>query len=1293
MLRDLERIPLNTPQARDGYFFNDTLQTLFRLIRQGTGASTQQQLTASTVRDTFTLAPLDSRLFDPATTPLLNRVCLPNWVWQQVVERMSLSRTANGRTGRVSYQLLSINQLGAVYEALLSYRGFFASEDLYEVTPAPKNGKTQVDSDEEGDEDSDEGEFGDTTDLLENAWFVPASRIGDYKPSEIVTETDENGHKRYRVHRKGEFVYRLAGRDRKKSASYYTPQVLTRCLVKYALKELLEGKTADEILKLTVCEPAMGSAAFLNEGVNQLAEAYLERKQSELGKHIPHQEYAQELQKVRMYLADRNVFGVDLNPVAVELAEVSLWLNAIYGEQDPDGRPRPARVPWFGYQLFSGNSLIGARPEVYPAALLISRSNTKWHKQAPRRLNPQDPDRGPDEIYHFLLPDPAMADYSDKAAKALYPDEFARLKSWRKEFCQPLESYEIKLLQELSSVVDDLWAEHAAWLSRDRKRTEDPLPVWPDSSKTGSAATEIASKERIREEGLWNRDEDQATPYRRLKLVLDYWCALWFWPIESEIVPPSREEWWQAVSAILRGNIVDLNPQGALDFQATGNVEVPADWTQARLTAAQPTAPRLHDRFGILRISRLRGHFPHVKEVERISETRSFFHWELAFADIFRQRGGFDLILGNPPWLRVEWKEAGILGEKNPLFAIRDYSAAELNALRVQAFEEFQGLQASWLSELEESEATQSFLNAPQNFPLLLGMKANLYKCFLPVGWRISRISGIAGFLHPEGPYEDTNGALLRQVAYSRLRAHFQFINEMGLFADVHNLTRYSINIYGTVKSTAGFTHISNLFTPATVDACFEHDGSGEVGGYKTTEGKWNTVGHKDRIISVTETELTLFAGLFDEPNTPPRQARLPSLHAGALLSVLEKIGNQPRRLGSLGNSYVATNMFDENKARREGTTRRDPGFITSPEDWILSGPHFSVASPFNKTPRRVVTANRHYDCIDLESIPDDYLPRTIYRPAADREEYLRHIPIVPWTDAAGTPCGLVTDYYRLAFRRQLSQSGERTLFSALVPRSVAHIHPVLTLTFQDSDDLINFSSLTASIIYDFLIKTTGRSDVYEATLKPMPLPDRDDRRDKRLLSLVCLASHWRQLWDDWHAKHFPEPAGESRSWTRDRALRTPLARRQALIEIDVLVAQSLGLTLKELLLIYRVQFPVMQQYERDTWYDASGSIIFTTSKGLAGVGLPRKAGKKDPEVTRIYKDGKVRKGRFGWEDVRDAEPGTIISVIATDDTLPGGPRQRERRWVAPFAIADREEDYRIAWEFFAEQSKLAEGA
>ena len=106
------------------------------------------------------------------------------------------------------------------------------------------------------------------------------------------------------MYEKGTFIYRLAGREREKSASYYTPEVLTKCLVKYALKELLKDKTADEILHLTVCEPAMGSAAFLNEAINQLAEAYLTKKQEELGETISYDKRFEELQKVKMFIAD-----------------------------------------------------------------------------------------------------------------------------------------------------------------------------------------------------------------------------------------------------------------------------------------------------------------------------------------------------------------------------------------------------------------------------------------------------------------------------------------------------------------------------------------------------------------------------------------------------------------------------------------------------------------------------------------------------------------------------------------------------------------------------------------------------------------------------------------------------------------------------------------------------------------------------------------------------------------------------------------------------------------------------
>ena len=155
-------------------------------------------------------------------------------------------------------------------------------------------------------------------------------------------------------------------------------------------------------------------------------------------------------------------------------------------------------------------------------------------------------------------------------------------------------------------------------------------------------------------------------------------------------------------------------------------------------------------------------------------------------------------------------------------------------------------------------------------------------------------------------------------------------------------------------------------------------------------------------------------------------------------------------------------------------------------------------------------------------------------------------------------------------------------------------------------------------------------------------------------------------------------------TWDRDVPLRTDFARRQALVEIDVIAALALGLTLDELLTIYRVQFPVMRQYEADTWYDANGRIVFTVSKGLPGVGLPRKAVKGDAAWTLRRPDGVIRSDTaLGWEDIRDLRAG-VISRRILDDTLPGGPVERVIEYRAPFDRCNREADYRAAWEALA---------
>ena len=405
-LRDIaESIRNDTEEVGEGFYLYETLSKLYELIY--TGYPQKESVynkvkSLESVHNIFVIPPLKAHIFDPEYTPMLVNAKIRNSVMLRIIDLMSLTKSTGkkgSRRGRISYANLGINQMGAVYEALLSYRGFIAEQDLYEVKKA-----------------------GDSFNELDVGYFVTAQELDQYTEEERVYIETEDKKRHLRVHPKGEFIYRLAGREREKSASYYTPESLTQCLVKYALKELLKDKTADEILSLTVCEPAMGSAAFLNEAINQLAEAYLDRKQAERGEILNIKRHKDELQKVKMYIADNNVYGIDLNPVAVELAEVSLWLNTIY---------KGGYVPWFGTQLVNGNSLIGARRQVYHKSQLTTTSKgLRWYENAPERIpfvkldaSGRNIARSRYQVYHFLTGDPGMCDYTDKVIKSLEPEK------------------------------------------------------------------------------------------------------------------------------------------------------------------------------------------------------------------------------------------------------------------------------------------------------------------------------------------------------------------------------------------------------------------------------------------------------------------------------------------------------------------------------------------------------------------------------------------------------------------------------------------------------------------------------------------------------------------------------------------------------------------------------------------------------------------------------------------------------------------------------------------------------
>ena len=127
------------------------------------------------------------------------------------------------------------------------------------------------------------------------------------------------------------------------------------------------------------------------------------------------------------------------------------------------------------------------------------------------------------------------------------------------------------------------------------------------------------------------------------------------------------------------------------------------------------------------------------------------------------------------------------------------------------------------------------------------------------------------------------------------------------------------------------------------------------VPGIKDKDGKWETRGHVRRIVTITERELALFAKLFEDADTPALAARLPQVHSQEILHVLERFAAVERRLGDLQGEYLATEMFHESNSQRDGIiTRQDnPSFQpTTADEWVISGPHFYVGTPLNKSPR-----------------------------------------------------------------------------------------------------------------------------------------------------------------------------------------------------------------------------------------------------------------------------------------------------------------------------------------------------
>lgn len=1279
-LRDLEMVRLNSDASRNGYFFDDSIHHLFSLLSDGHNAKVNNVNSKS-----FRVRPIDSPLFNDKNLHHLAGVRIRNIKWQEIIKALSLSKKKN-YCGRISYANLGVNQLGSVYESLLAFRGFYAEEDYIEVhkANAPQDG----------------------------TFLVPYSRMGDFDISEVLCDQQTGSPV---ILPEGTFVYRLNGRDRQKSASYYTPEVLTRSTVKYTLKSILDDvrankRQATELLELKILEPAMGAAAFQNEVINQLAEAYLaeqQRQQREKGLRnwrIQPDRYRDELQKVKAYIATHNVYGVDLNPTAIELGKLSLWLNVIHKDME---------TPFFANRLALGNAVIGAWLKVYSKqdvyGIFDRRGSTakvnKWWEKAPHKVKffSNRVNRSVNEVYHFLLPDANMLGVrSIKEQKKAHANEDKRMAAMLKDWTAPIGDADFKTLQRISGKIDVLLKEYFTNQLSIDKLTNNRNDIWDGIDHSASNTlfkAEEQAESYAKKQQLFDTRYRHDNAYRKLKLAMDYWCALWFWEYDDAINLPTRQEYWGDIEALLNvdNSLLDTKTRQALE-RAGSNVvsedmpeygKMTEDESQIVTKTQEEILTDSHAQVSLFADEdALR-----LKIADRLAKRYHFFHPMLEFIEVFWLRDGFDIICGNPPWIKLEFDEQGILSEKYPEVAIRKMSAPNVRKMRDQMFEQIPATEELYRSEEIDTACSSIFMSAYCNYPLLVGQKTNLYKCVLENAMDMaSEDKGYIGLLTPESIYDDPKGQPLRRELYKRLRYHFQYQNELRLFAEVDHHTVYGDQLLGPRRSSSPrFASLSNLFHPSTVDACFAHDGHGLCGGIKDENGNWNTKPHRDRIVTITDKELQVLSDTFEDGATGDC-AKLVSIHSQEIINVIEKIANFSTHVRD--KQPIITMSINETHGVDDGIMKRLT-CVPNTENYemIYSGPHFHVANPYYKTPRQSCVLNSDYDNIDLTGINADYVPRTNYVPVMPIAAYKKLFKgFQNGQDKDGKPTyDDWLDYYKVGFRRMMGPTSERTLICAVLRSKTAHIHTIISTSFLSRYDCVDMAALCSSIPLDFYIKTVGAVDLFPSRMASFPLgvaPEYQSALYSRTLMLNCLTTEYADLWEScWRNNYSKEQwsindkrlksfSSLQDHWTADTPLRNYFERRQALVEIDVIVAMALGLTLEDLEMIYTIQFPVLQQNEADTWYDQKGNIVFTCSKGLTGVGLDRKRNTKT--------------GMLGWEDIRGDQidentyagtsPTHTHTIDPAKSELYGG---QQVTYYAPYTKCNRIEDYRRAWAHF----------
>jgi len=470
-----------------------------------------------------------------------------------------------------------------------------------------------------------------------------------------------------------------SGHERKTSGSYYTPTSLIDCLLDSALEPVLDeaARKPDSdaaILRLKVVDPACGSGHFLIAAAHRIAKRLAAAR---TGDEEPSPD------AVREALRDvigHCIYGVDVNPMAVELCKVNLWLEAL----DP-GKP----LSFLEHRIQPGNSLLGAMPALMDQGI-------------------------PDAAFN-----PIEGDSKEACTK------------WRK----------------VNKSERAAWKKKQGWLGFDA-----PLG-WLMNYATGLAALDSvgdAAISGIREKERRYAEVVRSSDYLDGKFLADSWCAAFVWKKNSLTEFPISEQVYREI---------EKNPTAFYHNKQTMS-----------------------------------------NEVRRLARQYGFFHWHLAFPDVFRPaenlesaenrlagwNAGFDLVLGNPPWERIKLQEKEWFASRRPDIT----AAANATARRkmIEALEqEDPTLLATFRDDLRAADGESHLLRNSGRFPLCGKGDINTYAVFAETNRSLLSPAGRVGCIVPSGIATDntTKEFFASLIESNTLVSLYDFENAVGLFEGV----------------------------------------------------------------------------------------------------------------------------------------------------------------------------------------------------------------------------------------------------------------------------------------------------------------------------------------------------------------------------------------------------------------------------------------------------------------------------------------------------------------------------